>query len=145
MLNRQAIGILAIALALPAFANETSVRRPPARNVIELKPLSPRGTDVVERGTDVVELEPLSTAPISIRLTANADVVYKTICKLAGINVVIDPDFRPQKLTLELTDVTLNEALEIVRLQSKTVWRRDAPDNLRLPERNPLITRAGRW
>ena len=123
MLNRQGIGILAIALALPAFADETCVCRP--RNVAELPP--PRGTDVVERGTDVVELEPLSTAPISIRLTANADVAYKTICKLAGINVVFDPDFRPQKLTLELTNVTLNEALEIVRLQSKTVWRAVTP------------------
>jgi len=70
-----------------------------------------------------VELKPLSTAPISLRLTANADVAYKTICKLAGINVFIDPDYRPQKLTLELTDVTLNEALEILRLQSKTFWR----------------------
>jgi general secretion pathway protein D len=82
-------------------------------------PLEKRAQEVGEG----VELKPLSNAPISLRLTANADVAYKTICKLAGINVFIDPDYRPQKLTLELTDVTLNEALEIVRLQSKTFWR----------------------
>jgi hypothetical protein len=42
MLNRRqkAIGILAIALALPVFADETSVSRPLAGNAIELKPLS---------------------------------------------------------------------------------------------------------
>jgi general secretion pathway protein D len=82
-------------------------------------PLEKRAQEVGEG----VELKPLSSAPISLRLAANADVAYKTICKLAGINVFIDPDYRPQKLTLELTDVTLNEALEIVRLQSKTFWR----------------------
>jgi general secretion pathway protein D len=86
-------------------------------------PLAKLAGEVDER----VELKPLSNAPISLRLNANADVAYKTICKLAGINVVIDPDFRPQKLTLELTNVTLNEALEIVRLQSKTVWRAVTP------------------
>ena len=56
-------------------------------------------------------------------MTANADVAYKTICKLAGINVVIDPDFRAQNLTIDLTDVTLREALDMVRLQSKSYWR----------------------
>jgi len=45
-----------------------------------------------------VELQPLSNAAISMRMTANADTAYKTICKMAGINVIIDPDYRPQKL-----------------------------------------------
>jgi general secretion pathway protein D len=68
-------------------------------------------------------LRPLSTAPITLRMTANADVAYKTICKLAGLNVLIDPEYRPQKMTVELNDVTLSEALDMVRLQSKTFWR----------------------
>ena len=70
-----------------------------------------------------MELQTLSNASITLHLTVNADTAYKTICKLAGINVVIDPDYRPQKITLDLTDVTLREALELVRLQSKTFWR----------------------
>ena len=70
-----------------------------------------------------VELRPLSGAPITLRMTANADVAYKTICKLAGLNVLIDPDYKGQKMTVELTDVTLREALDMVRLQSKTFWR----------------------
>ena len=89
-------------------------------------PLEKRAQQVGEG----VELKPLSNAPISLRVTANADVAYKTICKLAGINVFIDPDYRPQKLTLELNDVTLNEALEIVRLQSKTFWRPISPNTI---------------
>jgi general secretion pathway protein D len=70
-----------------------------------------------------VELQPLSAAPITLHLTVNADVAYKTIEKLAGLNVLIDPDYRPQKITLDLSDVTLREALDMVRLQSKTYWR----------------------
>jgi general secretion pathway protein D len=73
--------------------------------------------------TDSVELQPLSNAAISMRMTANADTAYKTICKMAGINVIIDPDYRPQKITIDLTDVTMREALDMVRLESKTFWR----------------------
>lgn len=77
----------------------------------------------VEEIGESVELTPLSNAPISLRLTANSDVAYKTICKLAGVNVVLDPDYKPQKITVDLVDVTLREALDMVRLQSKTFWR----------------------
>jgi len=72
---------------------------------------------------DVLSLQPISNGVISLRLTVNADQAYKTIGKLAGLNVLIDPDYRPQKITVDLTDVTLHEALDMVRLQSKTFWR----------------------
>lgn len=77
-----------------------------------------------------VELRPLSTAPITLHLTVNSDLAYKTIGKLAGINVAIDPDFRPQKVTVDLTDVTLREALDVLRLQSKSYWRAVLPNTI---------------
>ena len=44
--------------------------------------------------------------PISLHLTSTTvDVVYKTIAKIAGINVLIDPDYKPQKINFELQDV----------------------------------------
>lgn len=70
-----------------------------------------------------LELRPLSNSLISMFLTANADVVYKTIGKIAGFNVLTDPDYKPQKITVDLNNVTLREALEMVRLESKTFWR----------------------
>jgi general secretion pathway protein D len=78
---------------------------------------------VADELAESVELLPLSDAPITLHLTVNSDTAYKTICKLAGINVIMDPDYRPQKITVDLTDVTLREALDMVRLQSKTFWR----------------------
>ena len=78
---------------------------------------------LVDTVADPVELQPLSAAPITMHMTVPADVAYKTICKLAGLNVAIDPDFRPQKIQVDLTDVTLRDALETVRMMSKTFWR----------------------
>jgi general secretion pathway protein D len=75
-----------------------------------------------------VELQPFSNAPITMYMTANADVAYKTIGKLAGFNVLIDPDYKPQKITVDLTNVTLRDALDMVRLQSKTFWRPVLPN-----------------
>ena len=48
--------------------------------------------------------------------------VYKTIARLAGINVLFDQDYKTQKITVELNDVTLREALNTVGLQTKTFW-----------------------
>ena len=62
-------------------------------------------------------------APISLHLVTTADVVYKTLGKLAGFNVLIDPDYKPQKISVELQDVTLRDALAMVAMQSRTFWR----------------------
>jgi len=70
-----------------------------------------------------VELQPISSGPISFKMDANVDSVYKTIGKLAGINVLIDPDYHPRRLTIDLNNVTLLEALDMLRLQSKTFWQ----------------------
>ncbi len=62
--------------------------------------------------------------PISLHLTSTTvDVVYKTIAKIAGINVLIDPDYKPQKINFELQDVNLRQAMEMLAMQSKTFWR----------------------
>jgi general secretion pathway protein D len=92
-------------------------RQQPAPNV---KAPSARLPDDLGRP---LELRAFSNAPITMYLTANADAVYKTIGKIAGFNVLVDPDYKPQKITVDLTNVTLREALEMVRLESKTFWR----------------------
>ena len=70
-----------------------------------------------------IELRYKADLPVSIQMTTTADILYKTICKLGGLNVLIDPDYKPQKLTFELKDVTLHQALDMLAIQSKTFWR----------------------
>jgi general secretion pathway protein D len=70
-----------------------------------------------------VELMPFSDTPLTLRMTTTSDNVYKTIGKLAGINVLFDLDYRPQRINIELDEVPLREALRMVAMQSKTFWR----------------------
>jgi general secretion pathway protein D len=74
-----------------------------------------------------VELAPISNVPVTVKLTDKTDTVYRTIGQLAGINVLFDPDFASQNasksIKVELNGVTLEEALEITALESKTFWR----------------------
>src|SRR5664279_896577 len=69
-----------------------------------------------------VELAAISSTLINVRLSESSNLVYKTIGKLAGINVLFDSDYKPQKMSIELNDVTLREALDMVAMQSKTFW-----------------------
>ena len=77
-----------------------------------------------------VELRPISNTPITLRMTEDAKVVYTTIGKLAGLNVLFDPDYTSRRVTIELNGVTLYQALEIVALESKTFWRPVTPNTV---------------
>jgi general secretion pathway protein D len=68
-------------------------------------------------------LRPLSRDPINLKLTNDARVIFETIAKLAGITVVFDPDFQSRRIATELTNVTLEQALDVVALQSKAFWQ----------------------
>jgi general secretion pathway protein D len=70
-----------------------------------------------------VELAPISNQPITLRMSEDSKVVYETIGKLAGINVLFDPDYTSRRVKIDLNSVSLAEALEIVSMQSKTFWR----------------------
>jgi general secretion pathway protein D len=69
------------------------------------------------------ELRPLSRAAINLKMTNDVKVVFDTLGKLAGLSVVYDPDLQARHITTELNDVTLEQALEVVCLESKTFWK----------------------
>ena len=50
-------------------------------------------------------------------------IIFDTIAKQAGINVIYDPDFPARRVSVELNNVTLQQALDIVCMQSKTFWK----------------------
>jgi general secretion pathway protein D len=77
-----------------------------------------------------VELAPISNIPITVKITDTSDTVYRTIGQLAGVNVLIDPDYTSKKIKVELNGVTLEDALEITALESKTFWRPVTPNTI---------------
>jgi general secretion pathway protein D len=69
------------------------------------------------------ELKPLSNASINLKMTNDVKIIFDTIGKLAGLTVTYDPDFPARRIPVELNNVSLQQALDIVCLQSKTFWK----------------------
>jgi general secretion pathway protein D len=84
----------------------------------------------MEQATGPVELAPISQTPITLNLTQDSKTVYESIGKLAGINVLFDPDYTSKRIKVDLNGVTLQEALEITALESKTFWRPVTPNTI---------------
>jgi general secretion pathway protein D len=68
-------------------------------------------------------IQPMSRAPINMKATNDSKAVFDAVGKLAGLTVIFDPDFTSRRISVELTNVTLEQALNIVALQSKAFWR----------------------
>jgi len=83
------------------------------------------------------ELKPLSREPINLKMTNDTRVVYETIAKLAGLSVIFDPDFTSRRITAELPNVTLEQALDAVALESKSFWKPVTPSVIFVAPDNP--------
>src|SRR5579871_1193948 len=92
----------------------------------------------VHEAAGPVELTPISNTPIAVKFASEkSDTVYRTIGQLAGINVLFDPDYQPKQIKVELNGVTLEEALEISALESKTFWRPVTSNTIFVAQDNP--------
>src|SRR5271170_2242116 len=84
-----------------------------------------------------VELAPISVVPITVKLTEDSKVIYQTIGQLAGVNVLFDPDYTSRRIKVELNGVTLEDALRITALESKTFWRPVTGNTIFVAQDNP--------
>ncbi len=77
-----------------------------------------------------IQLRPLSRAPLDLRITEDAKRIFETIGKLAGINVIFDPDFQPRRITIELDRATVEQALDVASLMTKSFWKAVTPNTI---------------
>jgi general secretion pathway protein D len=92
----------------------------------------------VQDAAGPVEMAAISNTPITVKMLASkSDVVYRTVGQLAGINVLFDPDYTARVINVDLNGVTLEEALEITALESKTFWRPVTPNTIFVAQDNP--------
>ena len=84
----------------------------------------------LEQASGPVELGAIPNVPVNLKITEDTKVIYETIGKLAGINVLFDPDYTSRRIKVELNSVSLEEALHIVALESKTFWRAVTPNTI---------------
>src|SRR3984893_9222885 len=73
----------------------------------------------------VPELKPVSNQITSLKMNNQPPrVLYETVGKLAGLNVLFDPQMQPARdAQLALNNVTLEEALDYIALLTKTFWK----------------------
>ncbi len=69
------------------------------------------------------QLKAVSNEPLTLHMVEDAKVVYQTVGKAAGINVLFDPDFHSTRIQVDLTSVSLTDALRILGTISGTFWR----------------------
>ena len=110
-----------------------SANAPPPRSAAPPTALQKR----VQEAQGPVDLAAISNIPITLKLTEDTKVIYETVGKLAGINVLFDPDYTSRRVKIELNGVTLQEALEIIALESKTFWRPVTPNTIFVASDNP--------
>jgi general secretion pathway protein D len=92
---------------------------------------------IIRNAGGPVELAPISNVPITVKLTEDSKVIYQTIGQLAGINVLFDPDYTSRRIKVELNGVTLEDALQITALESKTFWRPVTSNTIFVAQDNP--------
>ncbi|MHB8676157.1 MAG: cohesin domain-containing protein [Candidatus Acidiferrales bacterium] len=69
------------------------------------------------------ELKPLSREPINLKMTNDARTIFETIGQLAGLSVIFDPSYVSRRITADLPNVTLEQALDAVSLEAGAFWK----------------------
>ena len=118
------------------------------------KPLTPRKQAEAElqqrldRVEGPVTLAPLSRAPITLKATNESKVLFETVGKLAGINVLFEPDFQSRRISIELNRVTLEQALDHLAVITKNLWKPLTPNTIlvyaaaKRREQEPLVIKT---
>lgn len=70
-----------------------------------------------------VRLRPISNEPLTLSMVQDSKVIYQTVGKAAGINVLFDPDYNGKRIQVDLNNVSLYDALRIIGTISGTFWR----------------------
>ena len=69
------------------------------------------------------QLMPLSRNPISISATNDVKMLYEAVARQAGITVLFDPDYATRRVSIDLPNTTLEQALDVISLQGKAFWK----------------------
>jgi general secretion pathway protein D len=70
-----------------------------------------------------VHLDRLPNDPITMHMIEDTRVLYETIGRIAGISVIIDPEYVSKRVTLDLKAATPAEALRVLGDLSNTFWK----------------------
>jgi general secretion pathway protein D len=93
-------------------------------------------------GRGPVKLKQLPQEPLAhFRVSADSRRVYETLGKLAELNVAFTSDFQPRPVSVDLTNVKIEDALRILSFQTKTFWRPLTANTILVVPDNPTNRR----
>jgi general secretion pathway protein D len=119
------------------LSNEVAARKAREQGLKEAIKASER-----EKPVSGAELKPLPKEPLThFRISADSKRVYETLCKLAGLNVAFTSDFQAQPVSMDLNNVTIENALHVLSLQTHTFWRVVTPNTILVVPDNPTNRR----
>jgi general secretion pathway protein D len=89
----------------------------------------------------VPELRPLNAELIDLKMTNRPRLLFETVSKLAGVNVLFDPDYDSQQTIrsaqIDLTRTTLDQALDQLAVITKSFWKPLSPNAIFVTVDNP--------
>ncbi len=103
-------------LSIPFPDSETSV--------------SPNEQSKVSAMGGPVLLKPISNEPLTLHMTEDSKIVYETVGKASGINVLFDPEYTSKRIQVSLANVSLPDALRILATVSGTFWHAITPNTI---------------
>ncbi|HXA51159.1 MAG TPA: hypothetical protein VNV86_12670, partial [Candidatus Acidoferrum sp.] len=122
-------------------AQETGKEAPP-----EVRALTPseearrKNNERLASILPVPELRPINQDPIRLKMSGTPKVLFETVGKLAGLNVIWDPEYQPQvrgNVSVEFESATLEEALDYMAVLTKSYWKPLSPTAIFITMDNP--------
>lgn len=94
------------------------------------------------KSSGAVTLKPLPPQPIShLHLSADSKNVFETLGKLAGLNVIFYYSFRPETISLDLSNVTMLQALRAAADEAHVFWVPVTPNTIMVAPDTPADRR----
>src|SRR5580658_9802689 len=98
----------------------------------------------IDRMLPIPELRPMKPGLIDLKMTGKVKVIFETLGKYAGINVIWDPDYQPPSkdgFTVEWDNFTLDQALDYIGVLSKSYWKALSSNTIFVTNDNPTKRR----
>ncbi len=109
-------------------AEEKTESKPEERGMTPAEMARKRTEEKMAALLPVPELRPINQQPINLIMNNQPPkVLWETVGKLAGVNVIFDPDYMTQgpvkNQSVEFTNTTLEEALDYLGVMTKSFWK----------------------
>jgi general secretion pathway protein D len=94
----------------------------------------------LDRIQAIPELRPITQDPINLRMTGTPRLLFEGVAKLAGLNVLWDPEYQSQvkgSIPVDLNNSTLQEALDYIAVLTKSYWKPLSKNTIFITMDNP--------